>query len=444
MKRLSGKYLPLKYFLSYILLTLVLFFILPVEYSGANFALLLVFMLAFFYIFVMGYTLGIGKDDSEDSGSNRYEHLAIQITKVSIVISFLLYLWSFVDRFSHYELAITVDSLINVGNTYRNALHVELPTVLSVQILTLLSPITKTCLILGMYYSKKLPTKYRALWIVTLIIYLLTIIFFLGTQKYLGDILIYAFSITLIKDIKLKRNTILKVIFISVFIVIPLLVYVQYSRLTAYGGNLELHSLVRVDYGHWLFDVFGDDVGKAILFLMLYPSMGYYGLSLSLQMPFEWTYGIGNSFALMSYASQYFGINNIIQSTYPLRTQVATGWPALMYWQTIFPWLASDLTYIGSLVFMGIIAFIYARAWREVLIFENPLSVLVFSNITILLLFVPANNQLMQTRESTIAWLSLLLLWLLFHNKLNKKAAGSQKLPETDRLYYKPVVTRYE
>ncbi len=432
MKKLSGRFTPLRIFLIYIATTFVLFLILPVTYYNINLLLLSFFLCFFLFVFIIGYILGIGKNDKKDFGLNLYEHFAIKIIKWFIVISFFLYLWTFFDRLNYFKINLTLDLLINIGATYRNAINAVSYTSLSMQVLTLLSPITTSSLILGMYYYNKLPIKYRFLWLATLIIYLLSIVLFLGTQKYFVDILIYAFSIILIKDIKLRKKMILKILFISTIVLVPLFVYVQYSRLLAYGVygvNIALTSLMRIDYGSWWFNLFGNDIGIALLLLMLYPSMGYYGLSLSLQMPFKWTYGIGNSLALMSYVSQYFKIDNILGNTYPLRTELATGWPALTYWQTIFPWLASDFTFFGSVIFMGIIAYIYAKAWRELLIYDNPLSVLVFSSITILLLYVPANNQLMQTRDSMISWVFFLIGWLLFHNKLNKNLMNKPQVP---------------
>jgi hypothetical protein len=159
----------------------------------------------------------------------------------------------------------------------------------------------------------------------------------------------------------------------------------------------------------------------------MYANVGYYGLSHCFDLPFVWTHGIGNSFALMGYADQYLGIQDVIYDTYPLRAEAATGWPSMMLWETIFPWLASDLTYPGVLVFCLLLGRFYATVWKESLGFRNPLSIVAFCYVNIMLLFFQCNNQLFQTRESTLATLTLLGTWLLFHRRFNVVPAASRR-----------------
>ena len=106
-------------------------------------------------------------------------------------------------------------------------------------------------------------------------------------------------------------------------------------------------------------------------------------------------------------------------TTYPIRMQIQTGWPALEYWSTIFTWLASDMTFLGAILFLSILIFIWAKSWREAIVFKNPLSIVLFCNLGILWIFVPQNNQLMQTLESTVATILLVLIWLIFHKYFN-------------------------
>jgi hypothetical protein len=160
-----------------------------------------------------------------------------------------------------------------------------------------------------------------------------------------------------------------------------------------------------------------------------YISQGYYGLSLTLQLPFEWSYGMGNSFAMTSYAEQYFGMSGIFEKTYPFRMENVFNWPAKMYWHTIFPWLASDITFPGALALMFFVGRGYARSLIDSVIYESPLGISAFYLLTILLLYLPANNQLMQAREMMIATVVLFFSWFIFGAKLRK--GNLRKTPHT-------------
>ena len=96
----------------------------------------------------------------------------------------------------------------------------------------------------------------------------------------------------------------------------------------------------------------------------VYASHGYCGLSHNLQTPFEWTGGLGSSYAVMQYASQYFDYD-VFPNTYVARTEQRTGWPARQNWATIYPWIASDFTFYGCIPFMYILGYLYSLTWIQ-------------------------------------------------------------------------------
>jgi len=245
-----------------------------------------------------------------------------------------------------------------------------------------------------------------------------------GSVKNVGDIAIYAASISYLKfkihnDKKFLRMSIVAVLLLTMFFG-----YVQYSRLenNNWAGG-EFTSPAYIDYDHVLFKAIDFRLAKTITLMSGYLSHGYYGLSLCLKLPFVWTYGVGNSFALSQLLSHYFNVENVMYNTYPLRMESTTGWPALLYWSTIFTWLASDFTFIGALIFLSLLAVVWGRTWKESISCQNPLSIVLFSHLNIMWLFVPANNQLMQTVESTISTIVLFLIWILFHRKFNAEVS---------------------
>jgi hypothetical protein len=206
------------------------------------------------------------------------------------------------------------------------------------------------------------------------------------------------------------------------------LAFNQGSRLIAYDASgFDGGAMFQINRDHLLFRVCGERIGESVAVTLSYASVGYFGLSYCFDLPFVWTWGIGNSFALMGYAEQYLGVADVILETYPLRAKAATGWPSMMYWETIFPWLASDLSYPGVALFFGLLGWFYATIWKECLSFRNPLSIAVLGYVHIMLFFSPCNNQLFQTRESTLGCLGVLCAWLLFHRRFNGWPAAAAR-----------------
>lgn len=154
--------------------------------------------------------------------------------------------------------------------------------------------------------------------------------------------------------------------------------------------------------------------------ILTYPTQGYYGLSLCLTTPFEWTYGLGASRGLNSIVNQLLpSIPILVSRTYPLRAEAIYGYPGLANWHTIFPWLASDLTYFGALLYMGIVAYVFGKCWVQAIEYSNPLSFILLTLLSIQYLFVPANNQLFISRGDSLATIVIFIYWVARNEHFN-------------------------
>ena len=114
-----------------------------------------------------------------------------------------------------------------------------------------------------------------------------------------------------------------------------------------------------------------------------------------------------------------------------MRTQIATGWDAGKYWSTIYPWLASDLTFPGAILFMALVGWWLARWWVEATYGGDRLAMLLFAEVMLLIAFVPANNQIGISRPNTIGALTLLVLYALSHwqRRLPDRSIAPNGLP---------------
>ncbi len=62
------------------------------------------------------------------------------------------------------------------------------------------------------------------------------------------------------------------------------------------------------------------------------------------------------------------------------------------------------------MLFIGVF---FARLWLESVVLLDPVSIVLFGQMSVLVIFVPANNQIFASRVSFIGFLSLLLIYVL-------------------------------
>ena len=115
----------------------------------------------------------------------------------------------------------------------------------------------------------------------------------------------------------------------------------------------------------------------------------------------------------------YLNTPNMYESTYIHRMEIEFGRAGLRSWNTAFPWIASDITFLGAILIFIPVAIIYAIAWREVILYKNKISLLMFCTITIGLVFLPANNQLLHGYDGFFATIFTFLFWIFNHKKYN-------------------------
>jgi hypothetical protein len=147
-----------------------------------------------------------------------------------------------------------------------------------------------------------------------------------------------------------------------------------------------------------------------------YLTQGYFAVYLSLQEPFVPTYGVGNSMFLLRQAARIVGDPTILKRPYPERIQ-RHGWNAYGYWATIYPWLASDVTFPGVVLVVFAIGWMAGRVWLDVLGGANPFAVVFLGQILILLYYFPAHNKVMHSGEGVLAFWVWLAAWALLRRR---------------------------
>jgi hypothetical protein len=154
-------------------------------------------------------------------------------------------------------------------------------------------------------------------------------------------------------------------------------------------------------------------LGYGVAMMCLYASHGYEGLALSMELPFEWTYGLGWSRALQVIYSDYLGGSDPFDKSYLARNEVRNTWPALTWWSTIFPWIASDTTFYGTVLVMVLVGFVIGRTWTQVIITGNPVGFALLAQMFTLVFMFPANNALAQTLDGLFALIGLVMIYAM-------------------------------
>jgi hypothetical protein len=125
--------------------------------------------------------------------------------------------------------------------------------------------------------------------------------------------------------------------------------------------------------------------------LTSYVVQGYYGFSLSLEKKFDTNYGFGHSIFLTR------NVEAILNTDMQARTfqrKIDTLWDENAQWHSFYSYLANDFNFPGVSLILFLLSFTFARVW---IIFINTGNIFAGSLIcifTILIIFIPANNQI--------------------------------------------------
>jgi hypothetical protein len=143
-----------------------------------------------------------------------------------------------------------------------------------------------------------------------------------------------------------------------------------------------------------------------------YLTQGYYGLSLCLNEPFTWSYGLGHSYYLTSWYKKIDPNADIYLLSYPGRVSVFNNWDYFGRWHSIYSWIASDVTFPGTIVVMFLLARLFAKVWLDILWCRNPIATALLAILVTIFVYVPANNPVFGGAPSSAAFWILLVWWL--------------------------------
>lgn len=421
------KMLPLNFHLLYIIFTLMVSFYGPKEYLNYNKLPVFLFMTVYLVFVIIGFRIGFY------SKTIRLRPVTInylKLLKLSIFISIGLYMINMAYLYGQGRLSFSLTTMGENYNRYYEYYGDKKETSLftfEIIFLVLTALPKYISLALGFYFFDSLSKKTKYAFLSLLVLIIITQTFSSGNQKSLGDIVIFGGVALLAKAIRMsktQRKTLIRRIIVVFFALFSVLSYSQYTRLSSrnisyYEINQHMASYSSFNFDHAIFKIFGLEAGLGIsAFITGYLSNGYYGLSKMLEIPFEWTYFMGSSLGLSNIFERIFNIE-IFNRTYLYRMEILHNIPGKAHWHTVFPWFAGDFTFIGTLFLFLFFAYIYGKSWKEVYFYRNPISLLMFSLLTVMFIFVPANNQIFHGFDYLIISFITFYVWFKFHKRTN-------------------------
>ncbi len=428
------KYAPLFFVIGYLLLTLALTIFGPINYHEFDLLKVGSFIAAICVAISIGYivairtpmTLPIGAP--LDAASRNNGELIKTIFSACLMVSSIGFVITLASLAGSGQLNTNLNA---IGETYvdsykdyqLNSGNYSIAFILY----TILAAPNFVTTIWGMFFFKNL-TNWRKM-LVLIVALGSPLIFTLsaGTQKNIGDIIVYLSSVFLIRSIsktmKLNSRAIWIVTVIGTMGVAAMMVILSQryavSGTDASNINERAGDLLTVDLQHPIFKITGPAIGFLLTILIFYLTNGFNGLSYALNIPFRWTYLLGSSYSMSVIGQRVLGVPFQYVYTYPYRAAYASGWGESL-WYSVFSWFASDVTFLGVVPLFGFFAYVYARAWGEVIRFKNPFSIMLFCLLNLGVAMMACNNQLMQT-PGGLATLGLtVFLYFRYRRRFNR------------------------
>ncbi len=435
---------------SYLAITVLLFFYGPLEWRIPNTAKLVIFLFVNYVGLWLGYRLGIKRgwrffkknqvDDIAASRIPRQLRWLILFSMIFTIVSDIVRLYAIRGDMSAF-----IASFVNPGEAYRKSQMLaqmdrngELMYIASFswpfRINTLLGLFNGLYFPLALIYWRQLNIIYK----VTFFMSMLSAIVFtvgLGAQSGIGALIFASLPVVLYKIYVISKplsnlqkskiralrekgwnpRLIKFIIFASICALVVTVAFFQLDRAEDSGRELNAANDLGGKYAspsqHSIIPILGGRSSYGITMACMYISHGYQGLALSMELPFEWSYGLGWSKALQVILNEYLRGPDLFSQSYLMRNSQVNDWPNA-WWSTIFPWIASDTTFYGTILFMILIGYIIGRCWVST-IKGNPIGFTVLAQMFTLVFMFPANNALAQTLEALFTLIGVFIIYYI-------------------------------
>jgi hypothetical protein len=152
--------------------------------------------------------------------------------------------------------------------------------------------------------------------------------------------------------------------------------------------------------------------------LSSYIVQGYYGFSLALDQEFDSTYGVGNSIFIARNIESLLGIEI---SARTFQQKIDGIWSETAQWHSFYSYFANDFHFTGVAFVCFFISFLLAKVWFSFIRDGNVFAGAAIPIFSILIIFIPANNQIFSFLDGLSAFIISMYLWWLSNRKFGRK-----------------------
>ena len=168
-----------------------------------------------------------------------------------------------------------------------------------------------------------------------------------------------------------------------------------------------------------------------------YVTQGYYALSLTFPIVSDTTFGFGNSMFLARNADALTGSTYFTLQSLPGLLEQSHGWSMSGLWHSIYPWIASDFGFFGTLIVVGVFGYILGLSWGLSLVAPHPINIIICYFLLIIFYYIPANNQIFQSGETVVGFLLCCVYALIVgQKKLTFLSSISGKKNQVDGVQF--------
>lgn len=370
MKKILGKYFPLILFFTFSLTTIFLFEFGPIKYNVGNKFMLYFYLFCVHLAVFVGYIIGIKQKKIYSLRYYKVDSMLITFTPfVSLsLISSALLLVSFKFSFINWDPGLNRAILVN-----------EKPGTLVSYLINYFSIFNFATIVLTIAFWSKLKSIYR----IPAILVLISTVFlsiFTGSRHGLMQLFVGVITALLIASYAGRIHISLRKIgFIALGGVVAGFLYSSFIANVRHFNThdytalfISMHS-ANIDEHHTLLFIFPEKIRPGILQGYYYFTHGYEALSVALAKPFIGIgWGLGQSAAMVRRLADIFG-NEAYLLSYFYRLYVENGYP-LTGWVTSYPWIASDVTFPGSILVLLFFGYLQGLSWKVSILTKDPVA----------------------------------------------------------------------
>lgn len=428
---------PLIFFQLYLSLTVFFFFFGPwpwnINNPGELFAYLLSVQLSIFFGYVLAWPKICSSSHRQQDYSNHLSALAgLRFTKQALIISLILFIPTSLSRTGNFIPDI-IEGISNTGAVYNenfSRLEAGNSFVLVEYLRMALSPWLIATFPLAVVYWGRMSSMMRFACVVAITANL-TLYIATGTNKGLADFvttapwLIYLAAATGELRLKISKTKILLIFAMLFFIFLQFFASSQLERAGNVGESGSFSTgttVIQADAGAFA-KILSDNYRIIYESLTRYLVQGYYALSLSFQVEHNGTFGFGHSMFLARNANALLNTTYFTEQSLPGLVETKFGWSMMTLWHSIYPWLASDFGFVGSIFVMGSFAYLLSLSWGMSLCTLRYRWITMSFLMLILFFYIPANNQIFQSGETCVGFFIILTSLVLPKRKRIMKLA---------------------